>query len=168
MHLRPSILACLFLISHAYASDVLELRFSKDILAALSTANDAIILPLTERPPLTKYDKKTGEITAPVIHWLDARIKNGTPLPQADFEDLKALVLNPENHYTGLYAVGEPSDTAIRFTSEDQTGYIILHQSLVSIYWKEKCNGALLNDEGTKALELWKKQKDSLVVSPES
>lgn len=158
MRFLPAILASLVLISQAFASDPLRVRFSEDTLAALHSASDSIAVSLTERLPRTKHDK-TGEITAPVILFLNEQIKNGTPLAEEDFESLKALLLNPANHDTGLFAVGDPPEIAIQFTAEGQTGYLILSSSGVSIYWKEKCQNALLNEKGTQALALWKKQK---------
>ena len=157
---------CLALIAHSPASDSpslahwpqgVKLRFSDETITAIKDAKDCVGIPLKERPPQPKYDKATKKmLVEPVLRWLEARAKNGKPLSESSYKTLADLLLNPANHYGGLYCVGDVPVMAIRITIPDQAGYIVLNEcGLIVVIWDNTSQSALLNDTGRIALQQW-------------
>ena len=158
--------ACLALIGQAPASDSPSLadshkginqRFSEATISAISDAKDCTAIPLKERPPQPKYDKeKKAELVEPVLRWFEARAKKGKPLSESSYKALADLLLNPANHYGGLYCVGDVPVMAIRIKMDDQAGYIVLNErGLIEVFWDNASQSALLNDTGRIALQQW-------------
>ena len=157
---------CLALIAQATASDSpslahwpqgVKLRFSESAISAISDAKDCTAIPLKERPPQPKYDKATKKmLVEPVLRWFEAHAKNGKPLSEPSYKALADLLLNPANHYGGLFCVGDVPVMAIRIKIMDQAGYIVLHEGgLIDVFWDNTSQSALLNDTGRIALQQW-------------
>jgi hypothetical protein len=156
--MRISSLALLFVasIANLFATDVIQLRFSEQTISAIKDAQDYTIASLTDIPPQPKYDKIHGKmILEPVLRWLVQHCQNGKNISATSFAQFADILLNPENHYGGLFAVGDPRKFAIQFNADGKTGYITLGSSLVIVYWDGRDEAALLNDSGRKALKQW-------------
>jgi hypothetical protein len=112
---------------------------------------------LKERPPQPKYDKATKKmLVEPVLRWFEARANNEKPLSESSYKALADLLLNPANHYGGLFCVGDVPVMAIQIKIKDQVGYIVLHEGeLIVVFWDNGTQSALLNDSGRIALHQW-------------
>ena len=133
-------------------------RFSKDTITAIKDAKNCIAIPLKGRPPQAKYDKATKkEFIEPVLRWFDARARGGKPLSEAEYQAVAELLLNPTNHYGGLYCVGDDGPVAaIQIKVNDQVGYVILHMGgLIKVFWGNGSQSALLNKSGKIVLQQW-------------
>jgi len=106
---------------------------------------------------MAKYDKKQKkDIIEPVLRWFDAHSSKARPLSQSSYGALADLLLDPANHWAGLYCFEDESPvTAIRFTAREKVGYIVLHSRIVEIVWDEHTPSALLNKQGAIALQNW-------------
>jgi len=153
----------LFLVSLLFATSVstqektaVEQRFSQDALRALTTSGDMAIFPLSGHRPNPVYDEKAKLLDVkPILIWLQKQQVDSRPLAVAKMDQLRALVLSPKNHQSGLFAVVEPTSSAVFFTSSGKQGFIVLGYSLVSIFWDGRMETALLNDTGVKELQKW-------------
>ena len=118
----------------------------------------------TKHPPLekkiadarAKYDEKQKkDILEPVLRWFEAHASEARPLSESSYGSLADLLLNPANHYGGLYSASEPSVMAIRFVADGKIGYILLHFGIVEVLWNDTSPSALLNAQGSTALQNW-------------
>ena len=158
--------ACLALFAQLSASDSPSLadspkginqRFSESVISAIRNAKDCLAIPLNERPPQPKYNKKAKQLLVePVLRWFETRAKNGNPLSDSSYKALADLLLDPANHYGGLFCVEDVPVMAIRITRPDQVGYIVLHEGgLIEVFWDNAIQSALLNATGRSALHQW-------------
>jgi len=142
----------------AQETNVIEQRFSQDTLRALNTAADTAIFPLSGRSPDPIYDKAAKLLDLkPVLAWLQKQQLTNKAMAATEMDHLRSLILNPKNHRPGLFSVIEPRLTAVSFTSNGQKGFIVLGNSLVSIFWEGRLESALLNDIGADKLQEWLK-----------
>ena len=134
----------------------LQVRFSEATITAIRSATNCFAMPLKEQPPRAKYDKKQKkDILEPVVRWFEAHTSETRPLSESSYGAFVDLLLNPTNHYSGLYCVSEPSVMAIRFVADGKIGYIVLHSSIVEVLWDDANPSALLNAQGRMALQNW-------------
>jgi len=149
--------ALMMLVSRAFAADPVHCRFSDATISALNDATASDGFSIEARPPSARYIKREHRSDTTAIRaWLEKQRSHGERLSPEAYRALRSLLLNPENHFGGLFAVMEPASYAVAFQARARTGYIILHDSLVTILWNGRLETALLDTKGTEALRRWR------------